>query len=154
VFAASLAIARLEAPSADVVLSTLAARLLAGGHVGATFERAALTREKKSPTGLPFAPWAVALPHADPEHVLMPAIALATLSKPVVFRQMGSPAVRLEVSIVVMPAFNAKEQAAASLTRLITLLQAEELRSRLVSAASPDELLAAVSDGWDRQGGS
>lgn len=113
-----------------------------------TFEQAALVREKKSPTGLPFSPWAVALPHADPEHATVPAIAIATLARPVVFRQMGSPGVKLEVHIVVMPAFTAKEQAAASLTRLIGLLQADDVRERLVSAGSAEELLRILADRW------
>jgi PTS system galactitol-specific IIA component len=149
VFAPDLSVVRLEARSADVVIGALASRLLAAGHVKPTFERAAMLREKKSPTGLPFSPWAVALPHADPEHASTPAIALATLQSPVVFRQMGSPATKLEVSIVVMPAFTAKEQAAASLTRLITLLQSEDMRERIVAAASPDDLLRALRDRWD-----
>jgi galactitol PTS system EIIA component len=147
-FALQLSVARLDARTAADVIRSLASRLLALGHVKPSFEAAALVREKKSPTGLPFAPWAVALPHADPEHATSPAIAIATLKTPVLFRQMGSPAIQLEASIVVMPAFTAKEQAAASLTRLITLLQAEETRERLVQAAAPQELLQVLSDRW------
>jgi PTS system galactitol-specific IIA component len=147
-FALDLSMAQFEARSAADVIGALASRLLAAGHVKPTFERAAIVREKKSPTGLPFVPWAVAMPHADPEHATIPAIAMATLKNPVAFRQMGSPAVQLEVSIVVMPAFTAKEQAASSLSRLIALLQAEDTRQRLVSAASPEELLVVLADRW------
>jgi galactitol PTS system EIIA component len=148
-FLPDLSLVRLEARSADAVIQTLASRLHASSFVKPSFERAALVREKKSPTGLPFSPWAVALPHADPEHCTSPAIALATMARPVVFRQMGSPATKLDVSIVVMPAFTAKEQAAASLTRLMTLLQEEETRRLLVSAVSSTELLEVLSKRWD-----
>jgi galactitol PTS system EIIA component len=144
-FALALSVARLEARSAADVIVALASRLASAGHVKEKFQRAALSREKKSPTGLPFSPWAVALPHADPEHATSPAIAVATLAKPVMFRQMGSPDVKLDVSIVVMPAFTAKEQAASSLSRLIGLLQRDEIRERLVSAASPEDILAVMS---------
>jgi PTS system galactitol-specific IIA component len=147
-FHADLCVVRLTAASSSDVVQALASRLLARGHVAASFERAAMVREKKSPTGLPFAPWAVALPHAEPEHSVTPAIALATLAKPVTFRQMGSPGVALSVSIVVMPALTAKEQAAASLSRLVTLLQSEATREALVQAASPEALLAVLSGGW------
>jgi PTS system galactitol-specific IIA component len=148
-FTTDLCVVGLTAGSAADVIRALASRLLGQGHVKPSFEGAALAREKKSPTGLPFDPWPVALPHAAPEHALSPAIAIATLAAPVSFRQMGSPAVSLQVSIVVMPALTAKEQAAASLSRLVTLLQAEETRGLLVRAASAEELLRMLSERWD-----
>jgi PTS system galactitol-specific IIA component len=148
-FHVDLCAVRLEASSAAEVIRALSARLLARGHVAATFERAALAREKRSPTGLPFDPWPVALPHAEPEHATTPAIAVATLGAPVAFRQMGSPSLTLQVSIVVMPALTAKEQAAASLSRLITLCQSEATRERIVRAASAEELLAVLAGGWE-----
>jgi len=148
-FEADLCFVRLTAGSASDVIRALAARLLARGRVKPSFERAALAREKKSPTGLPFSPWPVALPHAEPEHAIAPAIAIATLAAPAQFRQMGSPAITLEVSIVVMPALTAKEQAAASLSRLVTLLQSEEIREQLVQAASPEALLGVLESRWN-----
>ena len=88
-------------------------------------------------TGLPFEGGAVALPHAEPEHVASHALAMATLVRPVKFRQMGSPATRLDVALVVMPALTAKEQASAGLAQLIELLQDAGLRGALVSAQRP-----------------
>ena len=38
----------------------------------------------------------VAIPHAEPQHVISPAMAIASLARPVRFRQMGSPAIQLE----------------------------------------------------------
>jgi galactitol PTS system EIIA component len=130
-----LCLARLEASSAEDAVRALVSRLVDKGHVLPTYEKAALSREKRSPTGLPFPGVAVALPHAEPEHVVSPAIAVATLAKPVSFRQMGSPGTKLMVSVVVMPAFSAKEQAGAGLSALIEKLQDESLRQRLVEAA-------------------
>src|SRR5437588_7640495 len=101
---AILGLARLEVTSAEGAVRALAKALEAKGHVKASFEAAALQRERRSPTGLPFAGSAVALPHAEPEHVLSPAIAIASLARPVKFRQMGSPATQLDVALVVMPA--------------------------------------------------
>lgn len=123
-------------------MRALALRLREKGHVRDSFEKAALAREKRSPTGLPFPGVAVALPHAEPEHVESPAIAVATLAAPVTFRQMGSPGTKLAVSLVVMPAFTAKEQASAQLSTLIEKLQDDALRARLVEAADA----AAIAD--------
>lgn len=138
----ALCVARLSANTAEDVIRALAQKLLSKGHVKASFEKAALMREKRSPTGLPFPGIAVALPHAEPEHVESPAIAVATLDKPLTFRQMGDPATKLTVSIVVMPAFSAKEQAGAGLSGLIEKLQDEALRNRLMQA--PDA--AAIAE--------
>jgi PTS system galactitol-specific IIA component len=148
VLSPDLCVARLAAKSSEEVIRALAQRLLAAGHVRASFESAALTRERRSPTGLPFPGLAVALPHADPEHVLEPAIAVASLAAPVSFRQMGSPGTALSVSLVVMPALTAKEQAAAELSRLIELLQDESLRQALAAAASPSDLCNLLTPRW------
>jgi PTS system galactitol-specific IIA component len=99
---ADLCVAGLLAESSDGVVRALAQRLLAAGRVRPSFEMAAVAREKRSPTGLPFPGQAVAMPHAEPEHVVAPAMAVASLAKPVSFRQMGAPGVTLDVSLVVM----------------------------------------------------
>jgi galactitol PTS system EIIA component len=107
-----------------------------------------VTRERRSPTGLPFEGGAVALPHAEPHHVASHALAMATLAAPVKFRQMGDPATQLDVSLVVMPALTAKEQASAGLTRLIELLQDATLRTSLASAADPEAMRALLASRW------
>jgi galactitol PTS system EIIA component len=140
----ALCLARVSAGSAEEVIKLLAQKLAEKGHVKPTFEKAALSREKRSPTGLPFPGVAVALPHAEPEHVASPAIAIATLSAPVSFRQMGSPGTKLSVSLVVMPAFSAKEQAGAGLSGLIEKLQDEALRNKLIEATTPSEIASLL----------
>jgi PTS system galactitol-specific IIA component len=142
---ADLCIAGLVADSSDGVVRALAQKLLAAGRVRPSFEMAALAREKRSPTGLPFPGQGVAMPHAEPEHVVMPAIAVASLAKPVSFRQMGAPGVKLDVSLVVMPALTDKEQAAGELARLVGLLQDETLRRALVQAETSDAMYETLA---------
>jgi PTS system galactitol-specific IIA component len=142
--AALVCLVRVEVPTAEAAIRALARELHRAGHVKASFEAAAVAREKRSPTGLPFEGAAVALPHAEPEHVLSPALAVATLARPVTFREMGSPATQLQVALVVMPALTAKDQASAELARLIETLQDPALRSALFSAPDADALSAVV----------
>jgi PTS system galactitol-specific IIA component len=137
---ADLCVAGLVAESSDGVVRALAQKLLAAGRVRPSFEMAAIAREKRSPTGLPFPGHGVAMPHAEPEHVVTPALAIASLAKPVSFRQMGSPGVKLDVSLVVMPALTAKEQAAGELARIVGLLQHEPLRRALSQAETSQAL--------------
>jgi PTS system galactitol-specific IIA component len=145
---AEVCVAKLDVDSADAAIRALANRLHAKGHVRESFVEAALKREKRSPTGLPFVPVAVALPHAEPEHVVVQGIAIASLAKPVRFRQMGSPATVLLVELVVMPALTSKEQAAGTLASLIGILQDEALRKALTTAATSDELARALAARW------
>jgi PTS system galactitol-specific IIA component len=140
-----LCVVHLAVLSGEEVVRALAALLLIGGHVKPSFEKAAIDRERRSPTGLPFAELAVALPHAEPEHVLVPAIAVASLATPVTFRQMGSPNLKLDVSIVVMPALSAASQAAAELSRLIQLLQDDDLRRAVVAATTSRAMYTAFA---------
>ncbi len=128
----------LAATSAEDVIRQLARAL--EGVVKPSFEAAAIAREKRSPTGLPFPEIAVAIPHAEPEHVVSPGMAIATLAAPVEFRQMGSPATKLKVSIVVMPALTAKEQAEAGLSRIIERLQDDDRRRAMMAAKTEEEL--------------
>ncbi len=139
---------RLSAASAEAVVRALARELLAAGHVRPSFEAAAVARERRSPTGLPFEGGAVALPHAEPEHVISHALAVATLAAPVKFREMGAPASQLDVALVVMPALTAKEQAAAGLSRVIELLQDASLRAALAAAPDATAMHALIDRAW------
>jgi PTS system galactitol-specific IIA component len=143
-FTNELCVAALEAANAEQAIRALAKLLFAKGHVKATFENAACARERRSPTGLPFPDAPIALPHAEPEHVVSPACAVAVLRSPVKFREMGSPSTQLEVRVVVMPALTAKEQAAAGLTQLIERLQDGARRSAIVNATTPEEIARAI----------
>jgi PTS system galactitol-specific IIA component len=145
---------RLEVPSAEEAIRALARALHRAGRVKDSFEAAAVARERRSPTGLPFEGLAVALPHAEPEHVLSPALAVATLARTVKFREMGSPATALDVSLVVMPALTAKEQAGAGLARVIEMLQDGPLRAALAAAADEAAMRAVLAPAWMPAGAS
>jgi PTS system galactitol-specific IIA component len=140
----ALCFVRIEAANAEGAIRFLARELAKAGHVKPSFEAAAALRERRSPTALPFAGGAVALPHAEPEHVVSYAIAVATLARPVKFREMGSPATQHDVALVVMPALTAKEQAAAGLASLIESLQSEALRRALLDAGDAAAMRAAL----------
>jgi len=142
-------LAKLEVATAEQAILEIADKLCAHGRVQASFGHAAVLRERRSPTGVPFASPAVAIPHVGPEHVLLPSIAVATLASPVAFREMGSPASILDVEIVIVPAFTAKDQASGSLARLIELLQDDALRRALVAAHDEAILVDLLLGRWE-----
>jgi PTS system galactitol-specific IIA component len=139
---------RLEVASAEAAIRALSRELRRAGSVTDSFEGAAVARERRSPTGLPFEGGAVGLPHAEPEHVLSPALAVATLTRSVQFRQMGSPATQLDVMLVVMPALTAKEQANAGLARVVDALQSASLRAALAAAEDDVAVRTALAPAW------
>jgi PTS system galactitol-specific IIA component len=72
------------------------------GAVSANYAEAVYKREQSYPTGLPTKPYNIALPHADFEKVYQPALAVATLTEPVIFKNMEDPNSDLPVLIIIL----------------------------------------------------
>lgn len=122
------------------VLRTLAARLLASGAVTAGFEAAVLERERRYPTGLPTVIPA-AIPHTDPEHVIEPGIAVATLREPVDFGEMGgSGDATVPVRLVVMLVLREAHAQLDALQHLIQALQDEAAVGTVLEATDDADL--------------
>jgi PTS system galactitol-specific IIA component len=122
------------AADADDVIRALSRGLERLGLVRPSFVDAVLAREAASPTGLPLPGRKVAIPHADPEHVAYPAVAVATLVSPVTFHEMGNPQSELPVELVALLALTDKESAQEQLVALIERFQDAGLVDRLVEA--------------------
>ncbi|MCE7859606.1 MAG: PTS sugar transporter subunit IIA [Chloroflexi bacterium CFX2] len=75
---------------AQEAIQTLTAALVETGHVSPGFAEDVWKREQTFPTGLPTQPLAVAIPHADPDHVNKSAVCIGVLNAPVLFAQMGT----------------------------------------------------------------
>ncbi len=122
----------------------LARALTEAGCARASLEAAVLAREAASPTGLPLAGRKVAIPHADPEHVLDAAIAVASLARPVRFRELGNPDAELEVELVALLALPDAERAQQELVGLIERFQDPGFVDRLCSAPDAAALHALL----------
>lgn len=135
----------LKCDSAEVAIRRLVTPLVDAGCVEEAYAVAVWEREQTFPTGLPTQPVAVALPHADPDHVLRPAMAVGLLAMPVAFHQMGSdPPLPLSVQVVFLLALKEREQQAPFLRALLTILQAEGVLGALVECKRPAEVTALL----------
>jgi PTS system galactitol-specific IIA component len=135
----------LKADTAEEVIRRLAVPLVEAGCVEEAYANDAWRREQRYPTGLPTSPLAVALPHADPDHVLRPALAVALLATTVRFDQMGSdPAIPLQVQVVFLLALKEREQEATFLRDLMLVLQTPGLLESLAQCRSPAEVTALL----------
>ncbi len=129
-FNESLIALNLEAPDSRAVIDVLAGKLHEQGLVVSEYGEQTYQRELEHPTGLPTKPFCIAFPHADAEGVHSSGLALATLAKPVGFKNMGDPDEELEVSLVIMLANRNPEE------------QIETLRNLALLFSKPDKLVA------------
>lgn len=135
----TVVVAQLEVSDAEDVLRSLAGRLLDAGAVTVDFPEALRAREQRYPTGLP-TPIPTAIPHADPEHVLVPGLAIATLARPVAFGEMGGTGGAVDARLVAMPLLTDARAHLAALQSLMGLLRDEAAVQDLLGAAGEDEL--------------
>lgn len=140
-----LVILRMEASSAEEVIRQLATRLEMEGLVHPSFVEAVLERERTHPTGLPLAgDLHVAIPHADVVHVIAPALAIATLARPVIFRNMVNPEERVPVSIVILMALDEPHSQIEMLRRLAAFFQEPQRVRQVYEARTAEELIRAM----------
>jgi mannitol/fructose-specific phosphotransferase system IIA component (Ntr-type)/galactitol-specific phosphotransferase system IIB component len=140
-----LVVLRMEAFSVEEVIRQLAARLEADGLVSSSFTEAVLERERTYPTGLRLAgDLHVAIPHADVTHVIAPALAIATLARPVDFRNMVNPGEAVPVSIVILMALNQPHAQIEMLQRLAAFFQEPQRVRRVYEAKTAEDLIRAL----------
>lgn len=134
----------LSAIDRDDLLSQMGDHLFRGGFVKESFTPALILREERFPTGLPGREFGVAMPHVDPEHVLVPGYAVATLKKPVAFRIMGTDDGEVEASIVFMLMLHSFDDQISFLKRVMSVIQNHDLLSELLACQESEELYTKI----------
>lgn len=141
---AALSLVRPPVSTATDVLEAVAALALERGFVRPSFTQALVDRERDHPTGLP-TPVPVAIPHADTEHVLRPALAAVLLDPPVPFGEMGGAGGDVAVRLAVVLMVTDPARQVGLLSRLITALRRPDLGEVLADVEDPDGLARAVT---------
>lgn len=126
-----------KAKNNEDLLSKLSDELYKQGYVKKSFKQAILDREKNYPTGLPTPGIKVALPHAKSKYVNKSAILVATLQRPVEFKEMGSRIENIDVELVFMLAVKDPSQQVKVLQKLINFFSKE---SKLISLKESKEV--------------
>ncbi|MEJ2012685.1 MAG: PTS sugar transporter subunit IIA [Anaerolineales bacterium] len=124
----------LQAADSSQVIRALGGLLLDQGYVRDTFIQAVLDREKVFATGLPTPVIQVAIPHADVEHVLQSAIAVASLRHPVEFGEMGNPEGTVQARIVFMLAVKESDSLVSLLQNLVGIFQDADFLKRILES--------------------
>jgi PTS system galactitol-specific IIA component len=131
------------AENAEQLLTLLAERAHQAGYVHAGFKDALLERERGYPTGLP-SKTPAAIPHADPQWVITPGIGVALLHHPIEFHQLGAPTQTVAVHLVLLLLVTDPKEQATVLSRVVAMLQREELQAELTAITEPALLVEAI----------
>ena len=137
---------QMEAETSEDVIRSLGGKLLALGFVKDDFVEATLDRERNMPTGLPLGGDVnAAIPHVDIEYVKKSALGLATLKQEVVFYNMVENDVAVPCRLVIMLALDKPKSQVEMLQAVAAVLQDSATIEKLMVAATPEEIFAALS---------
>ncbi len=135
-----------EASDSCAVIQKLGDLLFDAGYVRETFVGAALAREEQLPTGLPLGGEInAAIPHTDVEHVKKPGLAMATLSKPVVFQNMVDKDEAVQVRLVFLLSLDQPKAQIEMLQEIAGVLQNPEVVSSLIEAKTYEDVYKSLS---------
>ncbi|HAV8231650.1 TPA: PTS 2-O-a-mannosyl-D-glycerate transporter subunit IIABC [Escherichia coli] len=131
--------------SREEAIHALTQRLAALGKISSTeqFLEEVYRRESLGPTALGEG---LAVPHGKTAAVKEAAFAVATLSEPLQWEGVDGPEAVDLVVLLAIPPNEAGSTHMQLLTALTTRLADDEIRARIQSATTPDELLSALDD--------
>ncbi|EEQ7779481.1 PTS 2-O-a-mannosyl-D-glycerate transporter subunit IIABC [Escherichia coli] len=131
--------------SREEAIHALTQRLAALGKISSTeqFLEEVYRRESLGPTALGEG---LAVPHGKTAAVKEAAFAVATLSEPLQWEGVDGPETVDLVVLLAIPPNEAGTTHMQLLTALTTRLADDEIRARIQSATTPDELLSALDD--------
>ncbi|EFH6857767.1 PTS 2-O-a-mannosyl-D-glycerate transporter subunit IIABC [Escherichia coli] len=131
--------------SREEAIHALTQRLAALGKISSTeqFLEEVYRRESLGPTALGEG---LAVPHGKTAAVKETAFAVATLSEPLQWEGVDGPEAVDLVVLLAIPPNEAGTTHMQLLTALTTRLADDEIRARIQSATTPDELLSALDD--------
>ena len=139
-------VVKMDAADRVEVIRRLGGLLFQHGYVKESYVKAVLDREVVFPTGLQTNLLGMAIPHTDTEHVIKPALAIATLTNPVIFQAMGSPETEVPVTIVMMLAISDPKAVMPVLRSVLFILEKSEALEALTQATSELEIKDVVQN--------
>lgn len=133
-----------KAANKQEILSRMAELLAGRGYVKESYFDALMAREEKFPTGLMTKVTGAAIPHTDPEHVNIPAVAVATLQEPVNFRAMDDPDKDVPVELIMMLAIKDPDSQIKTLQKIMFILQNADTLTTLHNAKDSATIIEAI----------
>lgn len=137
----------LAADTREDVIRAVTAKMKEKGYVGDGYCSAVLEREESYPTGLPSEGVMTAVPHAFCGEVYRTGVGIASLVKPVLFKNTVDPEEELPVELVFVMANESGEDAhLGDLQELMAVFSKKQLLLDLKHAKSPSEFAKIFSN--------
>lgn len=131
----SLIVPSLAASDADGCIRALVRAMADEGHALPEYAEDVIRRERTFPTGLPTEPVAVAMPHADPDHLRRSCVAVGISGAGVPFGQMGTDGdVQVDARVIFLLGIKEREKQVDMIGELMDLIQNESLLASLAKA--------------------
>lgn len=111
----------LDVGSWEELFKIMSEKLIESGYVTEDFLESIQAREEEYPTALPIEPYAVAIPHTDPDCIITPFISSIRIKKAVPWREMAANEVIHMVRFVFLLGFK-KEGAGDAHVKLLQIL--------------------------------
>ncbi len=143
---------RLQVTATDWVdvIALLGCRLVASGSVRPEFIQSVVALEQARPTGVRFSKGVnIAVPRTDPEFVIRPCLALATLAQPVLFGGMDRPDELVPVRLVLLMVSSEPAGQLRALSRVAGMFQGNRTIGDLVGAQSIAYVTALICNSRD-----
>lgn len=133
-----------EAANSIDLLEKIVPVLVERDYVNESYLQSIIEREEEYPTGLPTEPYAVAIPHGNPENVKIPCIVVIRPKTGVVFREMASLDRFVEVRYVFLLVINKNEDQVPLLQKMIDMFMREESMRMLDNAGNSHEIIEVL----------
>ncbi|WP_295883239.1 PTS sugar transporter subunit IIA [uncultured Anaerococcus sp.] len=129
-----------EYDSKEDLLKYLTETMLKDDIIKDTFYENLMERESKYPTGLNTGDIKVAIPHTNPEHVKRAAISIATLKKPIRFKNMENSTQDIDADLVFMLAVDNPEKQVPLLVKLMSIFSQKEKLEEIKNSKDKSEI--------------
>lgn len=120
------------------------------GYVKDTFYDNIVTREKEFPTGLHAPSVEVAIPHTDPDNIIIPFIAVVRPKQPIEFEPMGNEEKNVQAELIFMLGVMKDGQQVIALQNLMALLCNDEAVEQLLKAKDGKEMVNTIKEYFDK----
>lgn len=128
------------------VLRKTGAVLQEKGYAKDSYINALIQREIKYPTGINMGETGVAIPHTDPDEVMKEGIAIAVLTDPVAFGQMGTEQGTVMVKLVFVLAIREPGSQVERLKQMMQLLRDQEVLEQLKNASDSRTVINIIRE--------
>ncbi|MCD8147709.1 MAG: PTS sugar transporter subunit IIA [Clostridiales bacterium] len=142
----SLIFTDVEAATSDDVMKFVGGAFTREGYTKDSYVDALIEREAEFPTGLDIDGVGVAIPHTAVTHVNKSGIAIAVLTNPVAFVQMGTDDEYTDVQIVFMLSVVDPNQHIDELQQIIAIIQDKGVLEQLLTAKTPSEIIDLIKE--------